>query len=108
MKRSSYWYIRLLTRHEARPLFVGLVTGVALLLIFIIWVAITDWLGGDVHFSVSRWVFEVFFIAVVSYSIGVTVHTLEMTPRDVLALAPALALDEKSLARETTTITEQS
>ncbi len=108
MKRSSYWYIRLLTGHEARPLFVGLVTGVALLLIFIIWVAIIDWLGGDVHFSVSRWVFEVFFIAVVSYSIGVTVHTLEMTPRDVLALAPALALDEKSLAREAATITEQS
>ena len=108
MKRSSYWYIRLLTGHEARPLFVGLVTGVALLLIFIIWVAITDWLGGDVHFSVSRWVFEVFFIAFVSYSIGVTAHTLEMTPRDVLALAPAMALDEKSLAREAATITEQS
>jgi hypothetical protein len=31
-----------------------------------------------------------------------------MTPRDVLALAPALALDEKSLAREAATITEQS
>ncbi len=108
MKRSSYWYIRLLTGHEARPLFVGLVTGVALLLIFIIWVAIIDWLGGDVHFSDSRLVFDVMFIAVASYSIGVTVHTLEMTPRDVLALAPALALDEKSLAREAATITEQS
>ena len=105
---SSYWYIRLLTGHETRPLFVGLVTGAALLLIFIIWVAITDWLGGDVHFSVSRLVFEVSLIAFASYSIGVTVHTLEMTPRDVLALAPALALDEKSLAREAATITEQS
>jgi hypothetical protein len=108
MKRSSYWYIRLLTGREARPLFVGLVTGAAMLLIFIIWVAITDWLGGDVHFSVSRLIFEVLFIGSASYSIGVTVHTLEMTPRDVLALAPALALDEKSLAREAATITEQS
>ena len=108
MKRSSYWYIRLLTGHEARPLFVGLVTGVALLLIFIIWVAITDWLVGGAHFSVSRLVFDVLLIAVASYAIGVTVHTLEMTPRDVLALAPALALDEKSLAREAATITEQS
>ena len=108
MKRSSYWYIRLLTGHEARPLFVGLVTGVALLLIFIIWVALIDWLGGDVHFSDSRWALEVFLIAIASYAIGVTVHTLEMTPRDVLALAPALALDEKSLAREAATITEQS
>ena len=108
MKRSSYWYIRLLTGHEARPLFVGLVTGVALLLIFIIWVALIDWLGGDVHFSDSLWALEVFLIAIASYAIGVTVHTLEMTPRDVLALAPALALDEKSLAREAVTITEQS
>ncbi len=108
MKRSSYWYIRLLAGHEARPLFVGLVTGAAMLLIFIIWVAITDGLGGDVHFSVSRLVFDVLLIAVASYAIGVTVHTLEMTPRDVLALAPALALDEKSLAREAATITEQS
>ena len=108
MKRSSYWYIRLLTGHEARPLFVGLVTGVALLLIFIIWVALIDWLGGDVHFSDSLWGLEVFLIAIASYAIGVTVHTLEMTPRDVLALAPALALDEKSLAREAVTITEQS
>ena len=108
MKRSSYWYIRLLTGHEARPLFVGLVTGVALLLIFIIWVALIDWQGGDVHFSDSLWAFEVFLIAIASYAIGVTVHTLEMTPRDVLALAPALALDEKSLAREAATITEQS
>ena len=108
MKRSSYWYIRLLTRHEARPLFVGLVAGIALLLIFIIWVAISDWLVGDAHFSVSRLVFDVAIIAVASYAIGVTVHTLEMTPRDVLALAPALALDEKSLAREAATITEQS
>jgi len=31
-----------------------------------------------------------------------------MTPRDLLALAPALALDEKSLAREAATIAEQS
>ena len=31
-----------------------------------------------------------------------------MTPRDVLALAPALALDEESLAREATKITQQS
>jgi hypothetical protein len=108
MKRSSYWYIRLLTGHEARPLFVGLVTGFALLLIFIIWVAITDWLVGDVHFSFSRLGLELLLIAVASYSIGVTVHTLVMTPRDVLALAPALALDEKSLAREAATITEQS
>ena len=108
MKRSSYWYIRLLTGHEARPLFVGLVTGVALLLIFIIWVALIDWLGGDVHFSDSLWALEVFLIAITSYAIGVTVHTLEMTPRDVLALAPALALDEKSLAREAVTIKEQS
>ncbi len=108
MKRSSYWYIRLLTRHEARPLFVGLATFAALLLIFIIWVAIVDWLGGGVHLSVSRLIFEVLFIAVASYPIGVMVHTLEMTPRDVLALAPALALDEKSLAREAASITEQS
>lgn len=108
MKRSSYWYIRLLTGHEARPLFVGLVTGVALLLIFIIWVALIDWLGGEVHFSDPLWALEVFLIAIASYAIGVTVHTLEMTPRDVLALAPALALDEKSLAREAVTITEQS
>jgi hypothetical protein len=108
MKRSSYWYIRLLTVHEVRPLFVGLATGVALLLIFIIWVAIIDWLGGDVHFSVSRLVFEMLSIAVASYTIGVTVYALEMAPRDVLALAPALALDEKSLARRAATITEQS
>ena len=108
MKRSSYWYIRLLTGHEARPLFVGLVTGAAMLLIFIIWVAITDWLGGDVHFSVASLGIEVMFIVIVCYVIGVTVYTLEMTPRDVLALAPALALDEKSLAREAATITEQS
>ena len=79
-----------------------------MLLIFIIWVAIVDWLGGGVHLSVSRLIFEVLFIAVASYPIGVMVHTLEMTPRDVLALAPALALDEKSLAREAATITEQS
>jgi hypothetical protein len=89
-------------------LFVGLVTGVALLLIFIIWIALIDWLGGDVHFSDSLWALEVFLIAIASYAIGVTVHTLEMTPRDVLALAPAMALDEKSLAREALTITEQS
>ena len=108
MKRSSYWYIRLLTRHEARPLFVGLATFAALLLIFIIWVALFGWLGGDVHLLVSRLVFELFVLALASYSIAVTVYTLEMTPRDVLALAPALALDEKSLAREAATITEQS
>lgn len=108
MKRSSYWYIRLLTGHKARPLLAGLVTSVALLLIFIIWVAIFDWLGGGVHFSVTRLVAEIFFIAPASYAIAVTVHSLEMTPRDVLALAPALALDEKSLAREAAAITEQS
>jgi hypothetical protein len=79
-----------------------------MLLIFSLWVAITDWLGRDVHFSVSRLVFEVSSIAFASYFMGVTVHTLKATPRDVLALAPALALDEKSLAREAATITEQS
>jgi hypothetical protein len=108
MNRSSYWYIRLLTGHEVRPLFVGLVTGAALLLVFIIWVAIVGWLGGDIHFSNSRLAFELVVIAIASYAIGVTVYTLKMTPRDVLALAPALALDEKSLAREAAKITEQS
>lgn len=108
MKRSSYWYIRLLTAREARPLFVGLVAGAALLLIFVIWVAIIEWLGRDVHFSVASLGFEVVVIAIASYSIGVTVNTLQMTPRDVLALAPALELDEKSLAREAATITEQN
>jgi hypothetical protein len=108
MKRSSYWYIRLLTGHEVRPLFVGLVTGAALLLIFIIWVATFVWLGGDIDFSDSRLFFEMLFIVLVSYPIGVTAYTLMMTPRDALALAPALALDEKSLAREAATITEQS
>ena len=108
MKRSSYWYIRLLTWHEARPLFVGLVTGAALLLIFIICVAISDWQGSDVHFSVANLGIEVGIIMFVSYAIGVTVDTLERTPRDVLALAPALELDEKCLAREAATITEQS
>jgi hypothetical protein len=47
-------------------------------------------------------------IAGMSYVIGVTANTLEMTPHDVLALAPALALDEKSLASEAATITEQN
>jgi len=108
MKRSSYWYIRLLTRHEARPLIVGLITGGALLLIYIIWAAIINWPGGDVRFSVTSLVVELSFIALTSYLIGVTLHTLEMTPRDVLALAPALALDEKSLAREAASIKEQS
>ena len=72
MKRSSYWYIRLLTGQEARPLFVGLATGLALLLIFIIWVAVIDWQGGDVHFSVSRLFFEALSIALVGYIVGVT------------------------------------
>ena len=83
-------------------------TGAALLLIFIVWVAIFGWLGGDIHFSLSRLAFEVSLIAFASYLIAVTFYTLEMTPRDVLALAPALALDEKSLAREAATITEQN
>jgi hypothetical protein len=48
MKRSSYWYIRLLTGRKVRPLIVGLVTGAVLLLIFIIWVAILNWLGRGV------------------------------------------------------------
>lgn len=108
MKRSSYWYIRLLTAHEFRPLFVGLVAGGTLLLILVIWVAITMWLGRDVHFSAASLGFEVAVIAIASYTIGVTANTLEKTPRDVLALAPALELDEKSLAREVATITEQS
>jgi hypothetical protein len=108
MKRASYWYIRLLTARDARPLFVGLATGIALLLIYIIWAAIINWLGGDVRFSVSSLVFEGSFIGITSYLIGVTLHTLEMTPRDLLALAPALELDEKSLAHEAATITEQS
>jgi hypothetical protein len=84
------------------------VSGVALLLIYSIWAAIINWLGGDVRFSVSSLVFEVLSIAITSYLIGVTLHTLEMTPRDVLALAPALELDEKSLAHKAATITEQS
>jgi hypothetical protein len=84
------------------------VTAAALLLIFSIWVAIVGWLGGDVHFSDSRLFLEAFFVALASYCIAVTVYTLEMTPRDVLALAPALALDEKRLAREAAAITEQS
>jgi hypothetical protein len=88
--------------------FVGLVTGAALLLIFVIWVAIVDWLGGDVHFSNPRLFLEAFSIVLASYCIAVTVYMLEMTPRDVVALAPALALDEKSLAREAAAITEQS
>jgi hypothetical protein len=108
MKRSSYWYIRLLTGREARPLFVGLGTGVVLLLIYIIWAAIINWLGEDVRFPVSSLTFEVLFIAFMSYLIGITLHTLEMTPREVLALAPVLELDEKSLALKAATITEQS
>jgi hypothetical protein len=108
MKKSNYWYAQLLTRHEVRPLYVAFVAGVALLLIFVIWAALVEWLGGDVHLSVSNLAFEVLSIAVLSYFIGVTVYTLKMTPRDVLALAPALALDDESLAREAATITEQS
>jgi hypothetical protein len=108
MRRSSYWYIRLLTAHEARPWFVGLVTGAALLLAFGIWVAIFVWLGNDVHFSVVSLGIEVGIIAVASYSVGVTVSTIHMTPRDVLGLAPALALDEKSLACKAAAITEQN
>jgi hypothetical protein len=108
MKKSSYWYIRLLIGLKTRPLFVGLVTGAVLLLIFVIWVAIIEWLGRGVHFSVENLAFELVVIAFVSYAIGVTVNTLEMSPRDLLALAPALALDEKSLAREAATISEQS
>ncbi len=108
MKRSSYWYVRLLTKHECRPLFIGLVTGAALLFIFIIWVAIIYWQGREVYFSVERLVIEVGVIGFASYSVGVTVDTLKMTPRDVLALAPALSLDEKSLAREAATMTDQS
>lgn len=108
MKRSNYWYIRLLTRHEARPLFVGLVTCATLLLIFVIWVAIIEWLGMDAYYSVEGLVIELSLIVFASYSIGVTVNTIEITPRDVMALAPALDLDEKSLAHEAATITEQS
>jgi len=108
MKRSSYWYIRLLTGREARPLFVGLVGGAVLLLVLIIWVGIIELLGRNVHYSVASLALEVMVIAIASYIIGVTVNTLQMTPRDVLALAPALELDEKSLAREAATITEQS
>jgi hypothetical protein len=47
-------------------------------------------------------------LAFVGYAIGVTVHTLTMTSRDVLALAPALALDEKSLESEASSISQQS
>ena len=108
MKRSSYWYIRLLTGFEARPLFIGLVASAALLLLFITWIAIIEWLGKDVQYSVTSLGFEVAIIVFAGYSIGVTAHSLETTPRDLLALAPALALDEKSLAREAATITEQS
>jgi hypothetical protein len=108
MKRSNYWYAQLLTRHAVRPLYVALLAGLALLLIFVIWAALVDWLGGDVDLSVSNLAFEVLSIAVLSYVIGVTVYTLEMTPGDVLALAPALALEEESLASEAATITEQS
>lgn len=108
MKRSSYWYIRLLTEHEVRPLFVGLGAAAVLLLIFIVWVAITSGLGRDVHYSVWRLGLEVLFIALPSYCIAITVYTLEMTQRDVFALAPALALDVDSLAREAAAITRQS
>ena len=108
MKKSSYWYIRLLTKHKARPLYVGFVAGAAFLLIFVIWVALIAGLDRDVHFSVASLGLDVVFIAVASYVIGITVYTLQMTPRDVLALAPAMELDEKSLAREAATITEQS
>ncbi|MBT3531145.1 MAG: hypothetical protein HOF74_10390 [Gammaproteobacteria bacterium] len=108
MKRSSYWYIRLLTRSKSRPLFAGLATGAALLLIFIIWIAITEWLGSDAHYSVASLGIELWIIAASSYAVGVTVNTLEVTPRDVMALVPAMELDEKSLAREAATISEQS
>lgn len=108
MKRSSYWYIRLLTERKARPLYVGLVTAAALLLIYVIWAALLDWEGRGVHFSVASLGVELAMIMWTSFSIGVTLDTLNTTPRDVLALAPALALDEKSLSREAATITEQS
>ncbi|MFT7650921.1 MAG: hypothetical protein ACI9UU_000020 [Candidatus Azotimanducaceae bacterium] len=108
MKISNYWYVRLLTQHEVRPVFAALMAGFALLLTFVIWAVIFKWLGGDVHFTVSNIIYEVLSIAVVGYFIGGTLYTLKMTPRDVLALAPALALDEKSLDREAATITEQS
>ena len=108
MKRSSYWYIRLLTEREARPLFVGLVTGAALLMIFLIWVAMSYWLGGNVHFSVLGLGIEALFIVLASYFVAVTVHTLVMTSRDVLALASALNLDENRLAHEAAKVTEQS
>jgi hypothetical protein len=84
------------------------VTGAALLLIFGIWLAIIEWLGSGVDVSVASLGIEVGIIAVASYSVGVTVNTLQVTPRDLLALAPALELDEKDLAREAATITEQS
>lgn len=108
MNRSSYWYIQLLTRGEARPLFVALAAFAALLIIFIIWVAIVAWLADGAQISTSRWALEISILAAVSYPIGVTVHSLVMTPRDVFALAPALSLDEESLAREAASITEQS
>jgi hypothetical protein len=84
------------------------VTCAALLLIFIIWVAIIGWLGGGIQFPVSRLVFESLFIGFSSYAIAVTVHTLAATQRDVLALAPALTLDERRLAHKAATITHQS
>ena len=108
MKRSSYWYIRLLTQHGTRPLVVGLSAFAVLLVIFFIWVAIVDWLEGGIHLSFSRLALEVSILALVGYSVGVTVHTLSMTPRDVLALSPALAIDQKSLADEAASITQQS
>ena len=93
---------------KARPLVIGLVTAAALLLTFIICVAIFGWLGGDVQFSNSLLIFAAVFIDGASYAIGATAHTLTMTPRDVYALAPALALDEESIAREAIRITDQS
>jgi hypothetical protein len=86
----------------------GLAAFAALSLVFIIWVAIVAWLSGDIQLSASRWAFEISMIAIASYPIGVTVYTLVMTPRDVFALAPALSLDEESLAREAASIKEQS
>ncbi len=108
MNRSSYWYIRLLTGHEIRPLYVGLLAAAALLLIFSCWAAIVVMLDGNAYFSAASLGFDVMIIAIVSYAVGVTASSLKMTPLDVLALAPALEMDEESLAREAATITDQS
>lgn len=108
MKSSNYWYILLLTAREVRPLFVGLVACAALLLILVIWVVTIGWLNKGINFSVASLGFDVVIIAIVGYSIGITANTLKETPHDVLALAPALDLDEESLAREAASISEQS